>query len=448
MAHNAAGAADLQARHDQWKRRGADVELLTGSKCQEYCGTDQISSALLDRRAGTINPMGYTTGLAQSVEQLGGRVFQNSAVTHLEKQSSAWLVKTANGVVVADKIVISTGAYTEGDWSELQKNYFRGYYYQVASKPLEGPEADNVLRHGQGSWDTRLLHRALGQYVNDDEINQIVQFADQFYSFAALEELKERRISDLAGATISSWRMLMQHDAKTQAVRAYNPDFERHGWQSPHTVVEMVCPQTPFLINSIRMELNNRGYNIHTLQTAVFCLELDKTGKAVGLSTQPSDVCGSSKTVVAFFEIDRCSSSSELRLIEAALVEVLEEVRLVDADLVPMKAKINELRGSLGRFDPNAQASEVFFYSHGQSVRDIPCIRLKVAQVEERSGYGAESHLGQELARILEALPRDDLYQSTVDELLPTVISIAQIQERFKVRAFFELIHMTVFSIA
>ncbi|TNB81487.1 FAD-binding oxidoreductase [Pseudomonas sp. Fig-3] len=157
MAHNASGAADLQSRHDQWKRRGANVELLTGARCQEYCGTDKISAALLDRRAGTINPMGYTTGLAEAVRRLGGQLFENSAVTQLEKQGSGWLVKTAGGSVASDKVVISTGAYTEGDWSELQKNYFRGYYYQVASKPLVGTEADNVLKYGQGSWDTRLV---------------------------------------------------------------------------------------------------------------------------------------------------------------------------------------------------------------------------------------------------------------------------------------------------
>ncbi len=156
MAHNASGVADLQARHDQWRRRGANVELLTGSECAEYCGTDKISAALLDRRAGTINPMGYTVGLAEAVLRLGGRLFQNTTVTQLERQGSAWLVKTANGTVVSDKVVISTGAYTEGDWSELQKNYFRGYYYQVASKPLGGA-AESILKYGQGSWDTRLV---------------------------------------------------------------------------------------------------------------------------------------------------------------------------------------------------------------------------------------------------------------------------------------------------
>jgi len=166
MAHNATGLADLEARHQQWSRRGANVELLTGAQCQEYCGTDKISAALLDHRAGTINPMGYTRGRAAAVRRLGGQVFEQSAVTGLTREGSAWLVKTAQGAVSADKVVISTGAYTEGDWTALQKQYFRGYYYQVASKPLQGAAADNVLKHGQGSWDTRTV---LSSIRRDDQ---------------------------------------------------------------------------------------------------------------------------------------------------------------------------------------------------------------------------------------------------------------------------------------
>ncbi|WP_442110758.1 L-pipecolate oxidase [Pseudomonas sp. NUPR-001] len=166
MAHNATGVADLEARHQQWSRRGADVELLTGARCEEYCGTDKISAALLDRRAGTINPMAYTQGLAAAVSRLGGQIFQQSAVEGLEREGRSWRVKTANGAVTADKVVISTGAYTEGDWTTLQKHFFRGYYYQVASTPLHGAAADNVLKHGQGSWDTRTV---LSSIRRDDE---------------------------------------------------------------------------------------------------------------------------------------------------------------------------------------------------------------------------------------------------------------------------------------
>lgn len=166
MAHNAAGLEDLKARESQWRRRGADVELLTGATCVEHCGTDKITGALLDRRAGTINPMGYTKGLAAAVLRLGGTLHQQSPVTELHKQADGWLVRTALGTVTAEKIVISTGAYTEGDWTEVQRNFFRGYYYQVASKPLSGPAADAVLPHGQGSWDTRTV---LSSIRRDDQ---------------------------------------------------------------------------------------------------------------------------------------------------------------------------------------------------------------------------------------------------------------------------------------
>ncbi|MBD8827280.1 L-pipecolate oxidase [Pseudomonas sp. CFBP 13602] len=166
MAHNANGVADLKSRCEQWQRRGADVELLTGAQCVDYCGTKKIEAALLDRRAGTINPMAYTRGLGSAVERLGGQVFQHSPVLGLEQQGGGWLVKTAKGEVNADKVLISTGAYTEGDWCNLQGQFFRGYYYQVASKPLHSAAADAVLKHGQGSWDTRLV---LSSIRRDDD---------------------------------------------------------------------------------------------------------------------------------------------------------------------------------------------------------------------------------------------------------------------------------------
>lgn len=166
MAHSAAGAEDLQARHDQWRRRGANIELLSGARCREYCGTDKVATALLDHRAGTINPMAYTRGLAATVQRLGGLLFQNAPVTGLQREGTSWRVTTATGNVEADKVVIATGAYTEGDWNTVKNNYFRGYYLQVASVPLSGPAAEAILPHAQGSWDTRMV---LSSIRRDDQ---------------------------------------------------------------------------------------------------------------------------------------------------------------------------------------------------------------------------------------------------------------------------------------
>lgn len=73
---------------------------------------------------------------------------------------------------------------------------------------------------------------------------------------------------------------------------------------------------------------------------------------------------------------------------------------------------------------------------YGESVHAIPYIRVKVAEVERRSGFDPKAHLGKELAQVLEVLPRDDLFQTPIDELFSTVMAIVQIQERNKIRVF------------
>ena len=155
MAHNAKGEADLRSREAQWKRRGAPVQLLTGKDCETATGTKKISAALLDRRAGTLNPMAYTSGLAKAASRLGAQLFDQSPVTHLERQGQRWSVQTAEGAVSAEQVVMASNAYTEGEWSELRRNFFPGYYYQVASSPLVEEAARQILPGGQGSWDTR-----------------------------------------------------------------------------------------------------------------------------------------------------------------------------------------------------------------------------------------------------------------------------------------------------
>lgn len=157
MAHNARGVEDLRSRAEQWQRRGANVELLIGKACDDACGTDKVSAALLDHRAGTLNPMAYVSGLATNVLSRGGELFGDSPVTGLQRIGDGWKVSTDQGSVRAEKVIIASNAYTEGEWTDVKDHIFAGYYYQVASVPLTGPEQQAILRGGQGSWDTRAV---------------------------------------------------------------------------------------------------------------------------------------------------------------------------------------------------------------------------------------------------------------------------------------------------
>ncbi|MGV8514876.1 FAD-dependent oxidoreductase, partial [Pseudomonas aeruginosa] len=78
----------------------------------------------------------------------GGRLSQRSPVLALGRGGGLWAVRRAGGAVLAEQV-----AYTEGEWTNLRRHFFPGYYYQVASAPLHGAAAERILPHGQGSWD-------------------------------------------------------------------------------------------------------------------------------------------------------------------------------------------------------------------------------------------------------------------------------------------------------
>lgn len=68
--------------------------------------------------------------------------------------------------------------------------------------------------------------------------------------------------------------------------------------------------------------------------------------------------------------------------------------------------------------------------------KQIPIIRQKFKEVLDRSDLDPTSHKGKDLARVLDVFPRDELFQSSVDELFNTTIAVNQIQERRQVRLF------------
>lgn len=68
--------------------------------------------------------------------------------------------------------------------------------------------------------------------------------------------------------------------------------------------------------------------------------------------------------------------------------------------------------------------------------KQIPFLRHKVASVLKRSNLPPGSHAGKDLMHILETFPRDELFQSSVDELYHISMEILSLQDRKRLRLF------------
>ncbi|MFD4586670.1 NAD-glutamate dehydrogenase [Streptomyces sp. NPDC058434] len=74
--------------------------------------------------------------------------------------------------------------------------------------------------------------------------------------------------------------------------------------------------------------------------------------------------------------------------------------------------------------------------AYTESVRRVPVIRRKVAEVLDGAGFSPHSHDGRDLLQILETYPRDELFQTPVDELRSIVTSVLYLQERRRLRLY------------
>ncbi|MCH9672255.1 MAG: FAD-binding oxidoreductase [Gammaproteobacteria bacterium] len=152
-AHSPKGFEDLARRASEWHRLGAPVELLPRDAAAEKIGTNRFHGALLDHRAGTINPMGYVRGLARAARGAGAKISTGVTVEALERQGEHWALKTTRGTVRAKHVVLGTNAYTDDLWPQLKNTFTIIHYFQLATEPL-GDAAAHILKEGQGLWDT------------------------------------------------------------------------------------------------------------------------------------------------------------------------------------------------------------------------------------------------------------------------------------------------------
>ncbi len=74
--------------------------------------------------------------------------------------------------------------------------------------------------------------------------------------------------------------------------------------------------------------------------------------------------------------------------------------------------------------------------AYSRSPRQIPLLRRKVADVLQRSGFGASSHDGKALLHILDNYPRDELFQMGDGELYDIALGILNLQERQRIALF------------
>ena len=132
-----AGLAEIEERARQWGERGAPVKALGAAEAAARIGSDAYVGALIDMRAGTIQPLSYARGLARAAIAAGAAVHTQSPVSAAEQRGGNWTLTAGGGTVVADWVAVATDAYGGEPWRQARREQIRLPYFNFATPPLE-----------------------------------------------------------------------------------------------------------------------------------------------------------------------------------------------------------------------------------------------------------------------------------------------------------------------
>lgn len=161
----------------------------------------------------------------------------------------------------------------------------------------------------------------------------IKPFIERYYAQVPVDELKEKATVDLFGAILSHWELMYQRKPGEYKRQIFNPNPEKDGWETTHTVLEFILDDQPFLVDSLRNEINRKGLTVHFIVNlgGIKILRNDQN-KIIKVLPFDSQEEGAIKEAPIYIEIDRQTNPESLETLIHALDRVIHDARIAVVD--------------------------------------------------------------------------------------------------------------------
>jgi len=190
---------------------------------------------------------------------------------------------------------------------------------------------------------------------NGAEQASLRRFVAVLYEHVPPADVAARSPDDLCGAALALWQFAAHREPGRAKVRVYNPEPDTDGWSSPHTIVEIVNDDMPFLVDSVTAAVNDGGREVRLVIHPILTVARDAKGDLLGLDPPAGGLRESWMQI----EITREPDVGELAAIAAKIEAVLVDVRNAVSDWQPMRRSLQATVAELSAAPPALPPSEI-----------------------------------------------------------------------------------------
>src|SRR6266480_7098221 len=188
--------------------------------------------------------------------------------------------------------------------------------------------------------------------------NELPQrFLRAYFHGVAEEDLAERAPRHLAGAALAHLAFAARRAPGRSLVRVFNPDAQRDGFESAHTLVVTVTDDMPFLVDSLGMAFSRAELAVHLIVHPVLQVRRDRRGHLIDIGANGAEAAHPESWQL--YEIDRVSEPAQFARLQGDLEATLSDVRDAVADWTAMRERAREIITRLESDPPPLPAAEV-----------------------------------------------------------------------------------------
>ena len=164
------GFKELRGFYEEFAATGAPLEWLDGDKIAAITGTKRYTGGFIDRRAGSIQPLGYVRGLARAAQAKGAVLHTRSRVQSITPEGGRWRVDTAKGTILAERVVVATDAYSDDLMPDVRDCMVPMWANMAATEPLSANLRATIMPGGEAFGDTQIVR----QYYRTDQAGRLI----------------------------------------------------------------------------------------------------------------------------------------------------------------------------------------------------------------------------------------------------------------------------------